>query len=327
MKKLVWIFLALLVVSVANADSGNFGTYGYAYWAPKIISEYLQKVDSNSAAEGPTKCERFYSPAQNKGVLDIRYALGYFDDSNGEAKIWNNINYGMSPSLDIEIFNALRNELTASCKTPTMRLCGFEESGDPQSGKIVLQKELSLQGKKILVRLTLTQASASPYFLENKGAFADRQKALTKQSEENFFDGLKIADVVFYNGHSRNGGGPDFAPPILNSTNHVDYKGYYEVNRPGIIKTITALKQNPNQKFLLGVFSCYSRMHFYDTFMRANPNQGLVLSAETINYFDSLKASVGYLEGILRGTCGQELADTAKQGEQLKADFQGYNIN
>jgi hypothetical protein len=326
-KKLVWIFLVLLVVSVASADSGSFGTLGYGYWAPINISEYLQKVDSNSAIEGPAKCERVYAPALNKGVLDIRYALGYFDHSTGEELTWSGINFGLSTSLDIEIFHALRKALTARCNGPTLRLCGFDESGDPNSGRVILQKYVNLQGKETLVRLTLTQASASPSFLENIGALVERQALLTKQSEANFFGGLKTADVVFYNGHSRNGGGPDFAPPILTAAKHVNYKGYYEVKRTGIINTLAALKQNPNQGFILGLFSCYSKMHFYNSFMTANPSQRLILSAETIDYFDSLKASVGYLEGILRGTCGQDLADTAKQDEKLKAGFQGYKIN
>lgn len=325
--KWMWIFLALLILdlfSVANADTG---TYGYGYWAPRYIHDYLKQVDNNSPEEGPRKCERVYANAINKGILDIRYALGYFDDSTGQERVIDGKNYGLSPSLDIEIFNGLRKELKAGCWSRTKRLCGFDESGDPKFGKVILTKTIDLQGRKTLVRLTLTQASASNSFIQNKGTLAARQNQLTRQSEDNFFGGLKTADVVFYNGHSRNGGGPDFAPPILNSANKVNYKGYYEVKRPGIIKTIAALKENPNQGFLLGLFSCYSRLHFYDTFMKENPSQRLVLSAETIDYFDALKASVGYLEGVLRGTCGQDLADTAKQNPKLKDGFQGYNIN
>ncbi|MGZ3796588.1 MAG: hypothetical protein ACXVB1_09490 [Pseudobdellovibrionaceae bacterium] len=326
MKKLIWVFLALLVVSIANASADD-GTYGYAYWAPKIISNYLQKVEAHSPAGNLARCDHLYVKALNKSILDIRYALGYFDDSNGQEKKWNGIDFGLSPSLDIEVFHALRKALLTPCRGPSLRLCGFSQSGDPQSGKVVLRKYLNLQGQRILVNLTLTQASASPYFLQNKGALASRQHFLTQQSEENFFGGLEIADVVFYNGHSRNGGGPDFAPPVLDSHNRVNYKGYYQVKQSGILKTMAALKRNPNPEFLLGLFSCYSRKHFYNTFMRSNPHQHLVLSADTVDYFDSLKASIGYLEGVLRGVCGQELADTAKQEKKIKVGFQGYHIN
>lgn len=326
MKTTWWIFFALLLVSVANADGGN-GVYGYGYWMPKLISDYLKVVDTNSPKEGADKCESMYSNVMSKGVIDIRYALGYFDDSTGEERIWDGINYGLSPSLDIETFNALRKELTTRCWNRSLRACGFDESGDPKQGKVVLQKYVDLHGKKTLVRLTLTQASATPSFEDNKGSQAARQNFLTLQSEDNFFNGLKVADVVLYNGHSRNGGGPDFNPPILMSNKHVNYKGYYEVKRPGILRTMASLKENPNKGIIVGFFSCYSKKHFYNTFMKANPSQRVVLSADTIDYFDSLKASVGYLEGLLRGSCGQELADIAKQEEKLKNGFQGYNIN
>lgn len=324
MKQLFWIFLALLFVTAAKAENG---VYDYGYWAPKHIRDYLKEVDGNSPKEGPRQCENVYANALNRGVLDIRYALGYFDDSRGEDSIVNGVNYGLSPSLDIEIFDAVRDELTKNCWSFSKRLCGFKESGDPSTGKVVLTKQEKIHGRKITVRITLTHASASWSFAKNKGELTSRQNMLTQQSEENFFGGLKTADVVIYNGHSRNGGGPDFAPPILNSHNKVNYKGYYEKKRPGIIKTIASLKQNPNKGFILGLFSCYSRKHFYQTFMSANPQQGLILSADTIDYFDALKGSVGYLEGILRGSCGQELSESAKQNDKIRIGFQDYNIN
>jgi hypothetical protein len=324
MKHVFWIFLTLLVFSVANADSG---TYGFGYWAPKHINTYLKQIDSTSPSEGSPSCRPMYTKVLNKGILDIRYALGYFDDSTGEERVVGGKNYGMSPSLDIEIFNGLRSELKARCWSLSKLLCGFNEVGDPKSGKLYFTKSIKLHGQKILVRLTLTQASASVYFLDNKGPLAQHQAFLTKQSEDSYFGGLKSADVVFYNGHSRNGGGPDFAPPILNSHNKPNYKGYYEVKRPGISRVFAALKENPGQAPIVGLFSCYSRKHFYDNFMQLNPNQKLILSADTIDYFDTLKASVGYLEGILRGSCGQELSRMAEQEQKLIDGFQSYNLD
>lgn len=323
MKNSFIILVTMLMVSVSHA--AETGVYGYGYWAPKFISDYLKQVDSASPAEGQRSCESMYSKALNKGVLDIRYALGYFDDSTGHDAIWNGINFGMSPSLDVDIFQAIRGQLGARCRGD-LRLCGFKESGNPDSGKVVLQKNMNLQGRKILVRITLTQASASPSYDKNKGALSSRQAQLTATSEENYFGGLRTADIVLYNGHSRNGGGPDFAPPILNSANKVNYKGYYEVKRPGINKVMSALKANSDKGIIVGLFSCYSRKHFYDTFTNANPNQRLILSAETIDYVDSLKASVGYLEGFLRGMCGDELGTTAKQYDKIRTGFMGWRL-
>ncbi|MBK9321697.1 MAG: hypothetical protein IPM97_01870 [Bdellovibrionaceae bacterium] len=299
---------------------------GYDWRVPSTIKVYLDTVDSNSEAEGPRKCESLYEPLFNDGVLDVHYALGYFDDSTGSDHIWAGINFGPSPSYDISVFHGIRQELKAECRG-RLRLCGFSESGDPESGKVVLKKEVKIQGRNVLVRVTLTHASASESFVLNKGELQARQQKLTLQSEENFFDGLKTADMVFYNGHSRNGGGPDFNPPILNKKGKADYNGYYEVRRIGIKRTYSSLKENPNQGFILGLFSCYSRKHFYSDFMKINPMQKLILTAETIDYFDTLMASMGYLEGFLRGGCGQELADTAKQGQKIKNGFVGTQLN
>lgn len=323
MRNSMIVLMMVLMSSFSHADSG---VYGYAYWGPKFVNDYLKELDATSPKEGQRSCESMYSRALNKGVLDIRYALGYFDDSTGHDAIWNGINFGMSPSLDVDIFYALRGVLTSRCRGD-LRFCGFKESSDPNSGVVVLQKKMKFQGRKILVRLTLSQASASPSFVKNKGSLKDRQAELTARSEENYFGGLRSADIVLYNGHSRNGGGPDFAPPILNSENKVNYKGYYEIKRPGINKVMSALKDNPDKGIIVGLFSCYSHKHFYNTFTKANPNQRLILSADTIDYVDSLKASVGYAEGFLRGMCGEELSSTAKRYDKIRTGFMGYRLN
>jgi hypothetical protein len=318
------VLFSILFVAQAHAQNA---IYGYDYWAPVTIKTYLDQVDQNSPARGPDQCAPMYKPMTQKGVLDVRYALGYFDDSTGVERVENGKNYGLSPSLDIAVFHALRQRLTAACEG-NLQLCGFSESGDANSGKVILQKNVRIQGDKVLVRITLTQASASESFTRNKGDLAGRQSFLTQQSEANFFDGLKTADVVIYNGHSRNGGGPDFNPPILRSSDlHVNYNGYYKVKRPGIKRTFANLKENPNPAFILGLFSCYSRRHFYNDFMKVDPKLRLILSADTIDYFDSLRGSVGYLEGLLRGSCGQDLADTAKQGAKMRGGFQSTHFN
>lgn len=325
MKQAFWIFFALLVVSVANAK--DYGVMGFGYWSPIRIQEYLTAVDKVAPVLGAQKCQNVYSNAVKKGVLDIRYALGYFDASQGQDVIWSGINFGLSPSLDIEVFNAIRKEFTKSCASKSLRTCGFIESGDPASGKVILQKHVKWYGAPVLVRLTLTQASATKSYYQNIGSSVERQKFLTAQSEENFFGGLANADIVIYNGHSRDGGGPDFNPPILKSNLKVDYEGYYQVERPGLLKTLHRLSSGSNKESVLGLFSCYSKLHFREPILRANPRQRMVLSADLINYLETLMASVGYLEGFLRGSCGQELADLAKQGEKMQKSFFGYNIN
>lgn len=317
--------LLTTLVLFSGLVQANDDVYGYARYTPKLTADYLKLVEKNSPEQGPAKCLPMYQPIINKGVLDIRYALGYFDDSTGKDVTWGKYNYGPSPSLDIAIFDTLRDQFRNNCRGD-LNLCNFNEVA-ANKGKSVFEKYINIHGRRTLVRITLTHASASSSFAKNKGPLAGLQKQLTAQSDENFFGGLKTADVVFYNGHSRNGGGPDFNPPILNSLGKVDYDGYYEPKRIGILRTLKSIKENPNKDVLLGMFSCYAEMHFYKAFMNNNPRQKMILSSATIDYFDSLKASVGYLEGILRGSCGQELANTAKQDDKIRGGFQGFQIH
>ena len=323
--------IGILFLSTANAGI-NDDIYAYKYLGRQLIKTYTEQISVSQSAnvagvDSLNKCQPLYKNVHQNKVLDIRYALGYFDDSRGFDIRWNGKNWGYSPSLDIGIFESIRDTLTERCKKPSqLNLCGFNETGNPKLGKVILQKKIQLLGEDVQVRITLTHASASESFIENTRSLNQRQEFLTKQSEENYFDGIGKADVVIYNGHSRNGGGPDFNPPILDSTLHTDYNGYYEIQRPGIKRVLELIKTAENKESVLAFFSCYSKKHFYNDLLLANPEQRLILSAETIDYHDSLKASMGYLEGFMRGACGQDLADIAKQGDRIKNGFIGFQL-
>jgi hypothetical protein len=264
----------------------------------------------------------------SKGVLDIHYALGYFDDSQAIDIIYDNKNFGLSPSLDIAVFDVIREFLKTPCEPQNpQKLCGFAEQGDPNNGLVILTKQITLLEQLVTVRISLSHASASENFIANKTILNERQKYLTQQSEQNYFGALgSAADVVIYNGHSRNGGGPDFNPPLLKDDLHVNYDGYYQVKKTGINRVLEMIKNGKNKDQVIGFFSCYSQRWFFDSIMKANPKQRVIFSADTIDYLDSLQASLGYVEGFMQGYCGQDLADIAKQSEKIKVGFQGFQI-
>lgn len=301
--------------------------YGYNTWFPQELDKYFEKVDAspNSSLNMP-KCAPVTERAVSKGLIDIRYALGYFDDSQGHDVVWNNKNYGLSPSLDIAVYNVTRKWLTKKCPFNARMLCEFKEIGDPRTGLVRLEKEIFLQGKRVKVSIRLTHASASEIYSQNLSELAYEQKRLSEQSEMNFFGGLEEADMVFYNGHSRNGGGPDFNPPRLNSLRKTDYEGYYKKVQPGFNRLLAAITQNPNPGFFLGMFSCFSYRHFYKKIISTNPKQRLVLTSDEIDYLQSFLASMSYMEGLLQGSCGEELAQFAKKDAKMYDGFKGYHI-
>jgi hypothetical protein len=332
--KYIFLMVVLFLSSISIAqEKARPKIYGYDYWAFKSANEYLMALDSSPAIQkmsetkgGDLQCLPVFKNAIKNGILDIRYALGYFDDSQAIDIMYDGFNYGLSPSLDIEIYHVLRRVLTAKCASKTLQLCEFKESGDPATGKVVLSKKVNLLGSEILAQMTLTYASASESFLDNKGSLLDLQKKLSLQSEANYFEAIAKSDVVIYNGHSRNGGGPDFNPPRLNSELHVDYDGYYRVKKIGINRILNQIKKNSNKDFVLGLFSCFSQKHYYDSLMAINKKQRMVLSTDKIDYFDSMHASLGLMEGLLRGQCGDNLNTVIQQNEKLIKGYKGFQI-
>jgi hypothetical protein len=114
-------------------------------------------------------------------------------------------------------------------------------------------------------------------------------------------NGLQQADAVFYNGHSRDGGGPDFAPPRLTENGHVDYT-WYEKNQPGIRPVMKRLDNDAKVK-LLGLFSCSSTKHFDDKLRAAKPGLALISSPKLLYYADANKNMFAALSALLRQEC------------------------
>ncbi|MBC7741699.1 MAG: hypothetical protein H7061_05865 [Bdellovibrionaceae bacterium] len=329
-----WLLALLSLVSI-QASAGFTGIYAYEHWFPIFTKDYFKLLEQPSPLEiarerrneiyDPQVCAPMFAKSFAKGRLDVRYAFGYFDDSRtGEDVLWDGKSVGQSPSLDGETYFALRNALIEPCSGPRVT-CGFREIGDPEVGDTTYVKQANILGRSIEIKLRLTHASASSNYIRNKTSLASRQTQMTAQSEDNFFGGLAAADVVFYNGHSRNGGGPDFNPPQLGADGHPNYESYYKAKRPGIKKVVETLKKYPNPGLVYGSFSCFSETHFKAMLLKANPNLRMILSGDTVDYLQSYKGALGYLEGILQGRCGEDLAQFAKR-DGLYDDFKGYNF-
>ena len=319
---------------VSVADVMNYGLYG-----GKKIRAHFEEIDRAAQANGHREsdnlaCTSFNDVSNSGGVIDIRYALGYFDDSNGHSTQYANRDWGKSVSSDEGVAIAVREFLTEECPNADRRLCGFTEKRSAaervRNGETLLTRQLEVQGRSVEVRITLTYASASPFYERNLGALKSKQERYTRTSEENFFGGLRSADYVFYVGHSRNGGGPDFNPPrLLAATGKPDYLGYYRKFFPGRNRMMQELAKTSNGNVTVGLFSCESNLHFRSRLLGQNPKQPAILTIGTtgsLDYFDVLRGSLGYLEGILRGTCGARLEDFARPTAKDRAAFQQYNM-
>jgi hypothetical protein len=176
--------------------------------------------------------------------------------------------------------------------------CGFHRDGDDAD---LLSKEIiGPDGNPRTVNIRITNSSVGPDDNENRENLFQRWQS--RHSQKNFLQGLRSADVVFYNGHSRDGGGPDFSPPRLRSNDHVDYAWYIR-NKPGVQNMIEALRESDEAPKALGLFSCVSDKHFARQIWQIAPATALITSRKLLYYADAIASSLGALNAILGMWC------------------------
>lgn len=234
-----------------------------------------------------TQCANTYAPLWKDGVLKIAVVLGYKD---ARPNRFVGDRYERA---------AVTSYLTAEC-VPGWAACGFaQDEYDPD----LFRKEG--------VELRLAHSAAGPDDDENrKDAF---QKWMSQNAEKTFFTGLRDSDVVFYNGHSRDGGGPDFRPPQLTADKHVDYP-WYARERPQMKRLFDNLEAAQTQVRLLGLFSCSSSNHFLEELSNLRPELGLITSHRLLYYSDALRNLLGALSAVLQKQCAPALDEALALG-------------
>lgn len=287
--------------SMRMADSIEYG------WLGRVVSRLSSAptLDSRHPSLSPQErfaCEQNYRKVLNRGRIDIRLAFGYMDISEGVDYVFGSENFGNAGSIDIFGHEAMRRVLTGPCKGQ-MRACGFQVH--PQEPDFLWKTVTGPAGEQVTAVIQLNRASASPYYLENKGILSSLQAELTERAERNFFGGIGSVDAVFYMGHARNGGGPDFNPPILKKDGHVNYSGYYMKKKPGFNRLLSALRSAAEKPMLVSLGACLSEHHFGKSLKAAAPETGLLLtdSTELANYDDIVQGALASVDSLLRMQC------------------------
>lgn len=175
--------------------------------------------------------------------------------------------------------------LTKPCRAPADHACGFRR--DPDDGDLLSREVRSKNGRSFHVQLHITASAAGPDDDENRRD--PFQAVRSRMSEKNFLNGISHADATFYVGHSRDGGGPDFQPPQLTNTQHINY-GFYRRAKPGLGKMLTALRQSASlSRQKLGLISCGSSRWFGAPIRAASPQADLTTVDGLIYYSDGLQ--------------------------------------
>lgn len=186
------------------------------------------------------RCRQAYERLFQKKIIDIRLVFGYKDARPARFV------------GDRYEKNALIEALMQPC-TEERFDCGFKRSVN--DAELFLKKIRGLDQKLHQVQLRLVQSSVGPDDDDNRrNPFQAWQ---SERAQSIFNEGLQQADIVFYNGHSRDGGGPDFSPPRIKSNRHVDYR-WYATHRPGLVEMHRRLGSKASQSKLIGLYSCVS---------------------------------------------------------------------
>ncbi len=325
MKKLLLVSLQLLLLTLSTQSLA-----GYLYESEfrRLGSNYISLLSQKStdslnelSNDKRNACIHRYRGILSDGFLDVRIAIGYFDWTVGYPLELNGQNYGLSPSMDLGAYAALRSLLLAPCYGKT-KFCGFTQD---QKSSYRFFRDVTIQGNQYRARVEVYFASASEYLYLNTGKNLTQQKERTQFMEKYFATALTQADAVFYFGHSRTGGGPDFAPPVfISGKNKVNHAGYYQVHKPGLKKMVAALSNSTTKTPVIGLMSCDSRDLFLNRVRNLAPGSGVITSLAVIDVDQVYTAMIGAVDALLRGQCQssfyQSLRMTAQNQKYITMD-------
>lgn len=223
-------FFILLLFCTTKANGQTTELFLNRFYA--LISK--QPTISNS------QCYKKYSELFNKNNIDMRIIFGYKDARPARFV------------ADRYERLTLINSLLAHCNSNRFD-CDFVRSAE--DGDLFIKYIKGLDNKIHKIELRLVNSSVSPDDEANiKDPF---QIWKSNNAAELFYEGLKHADIIFYNGHSRDGGGPDFLPPRLTNKHHIDYH-WYRTKKLGIKNMKQALNMAEKPPAIIGLFSCHS---------------------------------------------------------------------
>ena len=237
-----------------------------------------------------SKCQKFYSELFLKDEISVNLAFGF-----------ENTNLKDDFAKDKIRKNLVIEKLTSKCdlQSNSNKICDFQRTDDED----VLVKQLRLENgtsKKMTINLKSPMKFKS---MSEVYANIDEQNKESEKIKDFFENSIESADIAFYLGHSRIGGGPDFFPPVTDSSGHVNYE-YYKTNQGGIDSLLEKLKNRKSRNLkVLGIFSCDSDKHFASKISKIAPELNLITTKRVINHVEGLLGALSSLNSILNGYC------------------------
>ena len=279
------------IIKMAAADR--------TYQIRQQIESYLIELESNPKARKAISAKSFFKLAAKRPSFkikenDLRVVFGYKDARPGRFV------------GDRHERLAMVQHLLEPCKSSDRQTCGFRRHSKDAN---LLLKKVTVPGNKVPLKLHLRIVHSSASTDDQENRINPYQKVLSANAEDVFLTGLREADLVFYNVHSRFGGGPDFTPPLLNTSNYVD-SVFYRTYTSGLTRMMSALEERALDKQvgqidLFGMFSCASTQHF----KKALKEKGIpkfITSKRLLHYAEALRRTEKQLNLYLKNLIDQK---------------------
>lgn len=232
-------------------------------------------------------CWEKYQGLNKPGPLKVDFFVGY--DNYG-----NHVNDTIERAAWVEW-------LQRPC-VGKFKVCGFTRSED--DANLIYKTVPWADGTEKRVEFRIQDSSVS--MENNLNEKSEKQKAKSEFVRKQFRESLKNSDAVFYMGHSRYGGGPDFAPQRRTAERKWDHR-FYETEKPGLKLMYSALNERKDPLFMLGLMSCTSAEYF-DKGLQDKPVTNTLLSKKAIGILEGYDYMIGSLEGLLNQSCGPFIA-------------------
>jgi hypothetical protein len=223
--------------------------------------------------------------------------------------------------------------------------CGFTR--DPDDATKFVKTVIGPDQKPHQFHITVVSAipvgeEGDDQDLTTPGPDHDAQMLRTAAVTHTYLKALQTDDIVVYDGHARDGGGPDFGPPKLLPNRHPDY-AWYRANRPGFNAELTALTTSddpvhpPHHPAVIAMLACDTKLHFEKELKAASPESALLVTNMVTSEDVIEPAEMELLNGLIGQRCDDGFVesmespddiyeDQPKRGQAPAIDFEGWGV-
>ena len=206
--------------------------------------------------------------------------------------------------------------------------CGFKRTiANPDLFKKVVRGP---DGTEHTVNLSLKDSANTPDDRANRAPRTNAgeptaQEVKTREAEDNFFNGMKTADVVIYAGHARKGAGPSFGPVKKNGP-FIDYASLLK-DSTNQKRMISSLRGDSTPPKFVGLFACDSGKYFAEDVRAATGSRSGVMSSTGLTFAEvAFAQAYAAVDSLLAMRCDDEFTGSVNAIGKIGTVPQGANL-